>query len=135
MPSEAADVALAVLDAFNRRDIAAIRPLIADGAEIYPLRAQLEGNPAFGPEGLVDAITAADGDWEDLRLEPGEVHELPDGVVVMARFRARGRASHADIDVPTGWHFRVSAGKVDYSRGYSKPEEALRAAGAESATD
>ena len=117
-------------DATNRRDIEAARSLASDDAELYPIRSQLEGKAFRGPDGFADALAAAWADWDELHFEVEEIRELPDGVVALVRFQARGRASGVDLDVPTGWHFRVAGGKITYSRAYSKPEEALRAAGA-----
>ena len=106
-----------------------MKATLAEDAEIHPIRGQLEGHVYRGPDGMAEAIEAADGDWENLRLEADEILELPDGVVVMARFHARGRASGIEINVPTGWHCRSADGLITYSRAYSKPEEAVAAAG------
>jgi hypothetical protein len=47
----------------------------------------------------------------------------------MGRFRARGRASGVDLDVPLGVFTRLRRGKIVYTRFFSEPEEALEAAG------
>jgi ketosteroid isomerase-like protein len=133
--SAAAELVRATLEAFNRHDVDAALATVSEDAELYPLRAQLEGRTYWGREGLAESMAAAYADWDDVHLEIEEIRDLADGSVALVRFQARGHASGVDIDVPTAYHFRVSDGKITYLRAYPNPADAQRAAGADSASD
>jgi ketosteroid isomerase-like protein len=135
MVASDADVVRALIAAVNAKDADAGRPLLSHDAELYPMRAQLEGRAYVGPDGFAELLGVLDEEWEGIRLEVGELVEGPDGVVIVGSLRATGRASGVDLDVPSGWHFRVVDDRVTYSRGYSDPDDALRAAGADPAAD
>jgi ketosteroid isomerase-like protein len=72
-----------------------------------------------------------DEDWEELRIEIGEIREVGDQVAAICRLRSRGRTSGVDLDVPIGFVWRFRDGKAVYARSYSEPADALRAAGLE----
>ena len=129
MVTHGAELIRQAFEAINQRDLEEARALADDDADFYPIRSQLEGTTYRGPDGFADAISAAWEDWDELRFDVEEIRELSDGLVAFVRFQARGSSSGVDLDVPTGWHIRVGGDKLVYARAYSKPEEALRAAG------
>jgi ketosteroid isomerase-like protein len=67
--------------------------------------------------------------FEEVRFEIEETRDAGEQVVGIGRFRARGRASGVDINVPVGAVQRVRRGKIVYTRLFSEPAEALEAAG------
>jgi ketosteroid isomerase-like protein len=129
MSEENVDVALALVDAWNRGDREAIISLWDEQAEFYPLRAQLEGEVYRGHDGLERFITGLTDEWADVRFEIDETRAAGDRVVGIGRFQARGRASGVQIDVPLGVLTRVRRGKVVYTRLFSEPAEALETSG------
>ena len=67
----------------------------------------------------------------DVRIEPLEIRDLGDTVLVLGRILARGEASGADVDRPAAWVFEFEAGLVRRARAYLDPQQALEAVGAQ----
>lgn len=99
-----------------------------ESAEFYPLRAQLEGRAYHGHEGVRRFIAELEEDWDEVRFEVEEIRDLGAQGVGSGRFKARGRASGVELDVPLGWVGEVRDGKVVYARFFSDPADALKAA-------
>ena len=129
MPSENVEIARAAFDAWNRGDLDAWVEAFDADAEFYPLRAQLEGRSYRGHDGVRRFIGELKEDWEEVRFEIEEMLDLGERGVGSGRFRARGRASGVELDVPLGWIGEVRNGKIVYARFFSDPAEALEAAG------
>ena len=129
MSEENAEIALAAVDAWNRGDHEAWLALWDEEAEFYPLRAQLEGESYWGHEGLERFLAEMTEDFEEVRFEIEETRDAGEQVVGIGRFRAGGRASGVDINVPVGAVQSVRRGKIVYTRLFSEPAEALEAAG------
>ena len=123
------EIGLAAVDAWNRGDREAWLALWDEEAEFYPLRAQLEGESYSGHEGLERFLVEMTEEWEEVRFEIEETRDAGEQVVGIGRFRARGRASGVDLDVPLGVFTRVRRGKIVYTRLFSEPAAALEAAG------
>jgi len=68
-------------------------------------------------------------DFENVRFEIDEMRDAGEQVIGIGRFRARGRASGVDLNVPLGVVQRVQRGKIIYIRFFSEPADALEAAG------
>src|SRR4051794_35404488 len=116
MSKENVDIAFASLEAWNRGDREAFMALWDEKAEFHPLRAQLEGESYRGRSGLERFLTELTEDFEEVRFEIEETRDAGDQVVGMGRFRARGRASGVDLDVPLGVLMRVRRRKIAYVR-------------------
>jgi uncharacterized protein len=129
MSQENVEVALAAADAWNRGDHEALLALWDEEAEFYPLRAQLEGESYLGHDGLMRFLAEMTQDFEEVRFEIEETRDAGEQVVGIGRFRARGRGSGVDINVPLGVFQRVRRGKIAYVRFFSEPADALEAAG------
>jgi ketosteroid isomerase-like protein len=129
MSQENVEIALAAVDAWNRGDHEAWLALWDEEAEFYPLRAQLEGESYSGHGGLERFRAEMTADFEEVRFEIEETRDAGEQVVGTGRFRARGRASGVDLNVPLGVFTRVRRGKIVYTRLFSEPADALEAAG------
>jgi ketosteroid isomerase-like protein len=129
MSQENIEIALAAVDAWNRGDREAWIALWDEEAEFYPLRAQLEGESYRGHAGLERFLDEMAEDFEDVRFEIDEARDAGEQVVGIGRFRARGRASGVDLNVPLGVVQTVQRGKIVYIRFFSEPAQALEAAG------
>src|SRR3954467_9567294 len=112
MSQENIEIALAAVDAWNRGDREAWMALWDEGAEFYPLRAQLEGESYRGHDGLERFLDERAEDFEDAPFEIDETRDAGEQVVGIGRFRARGRASGVDLNVPLGVFTRVRRGKM-----------------------
>jgi ketosteroid isomerase-like protein len=122
---------LDALNAFLRGEISsdAYLALWDEEAEFVPLRAQLEGESYLGHDGLMRFVAELAEDFEEVRFEIEETQEAGDQVVAIGRFRAHGRGSGVDINVPITAVQRVRRGKMLYTRLFSEPAEALEADG------
>ena len=62
----------------------------------------------YGPEGVRAALEEISADWDDLRMEPEEVIDLGDRVLVLVNMHARVRDSSAELDAQVAhvWEFR-----------------------------
>ena len=129
MSQENLEIALTAVDAWNRGDREAWLDLWDEKAEFYPLRAQLEGESYSGHDGLTRFLAEMTQDFEEVRFEIDETRDAGEQVVGIGRFRARGRASGVDLNVPLGVLTRMRRGKIVYTRLFSEPADALEAAG------
>jgi ketosteroid isomerase-like protein len=129
MSDENVEIALAAFGAWNRGDHEAWLALWDEEAEFYPLRAQLEGESYRGHDGLMRFLAEMTEDFEEVRFEIEETRDAGEQVVGLGRFRARGRASGVDLNVPLGVLTRMRRGKIVYTRFFSEPADALEAAG------
>ena len=118
------------LNAFLRGEMSneAWLALWDEEAEFVPLRAQLEGESYSGHDGLMRFVAELAEDFEEVRFEIEETRDAGEQVVGIGRFRARGRASGVNINVPVGVVQRVRRGKIVYTRLFSEPADALEAA-------
>jgi ketosteroid isomerase-like protein len=131
MSQENVEIIRAAFDAWNRGDHDALIEMWHEEAEFYPLRAQLEGRAYRGPDGLREFIDELADDWEEVQFEIEEIRDKGEQGVGFGRFRARGRASGVELNVPLGVVGIVRNKKIVYSRFFSDPAEALKAAGLE----
>ena len=123
------DIARRVFEAFGERDLAAVLELMHDEIEFLPATATLTtgGEPYRGHEGIARYMDDVGRVWKELRVYPSDFRDLGDCVVALGRIHARGGGMI--IDRPTGWVWRMRAGKIVWGRVYSTQEEALQAVG------
>jgi ketosteroid isomerase-like protein len=131
MSASNVEVIRRLFEAFNARDLETMLEYLEPDAELHPLRAQLEGKAYRGHDGLREMLADFDEDWEFVQVDPDELRDKDDAVVVLGRLRARGRASGAELDVPMAFLWRLRGGKAAYAETFSEPQDALRAAGLE----
>ena len=129
MSQENVEIALAAAEVWNRGNTEAFMALWDEEAEFYPLRAQLERDSYRGHHGLGRFLSEMAEDFENVRFEIDEARDAGEQVVGIGRFRARGRASGVDLNVPLGVLMKLRQGKIFYTRFFSEPAEALEAAG------
>ena len=118
-----------MVEAFNDRDLDVLAQYMEADADLYPMRAQLEGKAYRGVEGVRQMLADFDQDWEFVHMDAEEFRDAGDQVVLLGRLQARGRASGVDLDVPMGFVWRLREGKVVYARSFSEQADALRDAG------
>ena len=125
------DAVRANFEAWNRGDreawLAAAHPDVEWSSAI--LR-EVEGKEAVS-RGRAE-LGAFWDEWHalwSLTLEPSEVRDLGDEVLVLARMRTRGNASGAETERSIAYVFEFEDGLVRRGRAYLSPEEALEAVG------
>jgi ketosteroid isomerase-like protein len=124
-----AEIVRAAFDAWDRGDHDAWVEAFDAEADFYPLRAQLEGRPYHGHDGLRSFVNELSEEWDEIRFEVEDVRELGERIVGSGRFKARGRGSGVELDVPLGWFGEMRDGKIVYARMFSDPADAYEAAG------
>ena len=129
MSQENVEIMRSAIEAFNRRDGPRFGALLADDAEIVPVRAALEGTVYRGPEAAEQYCAAVEESWENLGWEVEEVRDGGDWVVALGRIRGEGRGSGAAIDARAGWVARFQDGLITTFHTYPDRADALEAVG------
>src|SRR3954453_6116387 len=115
-----------VFEAINRRDVQAMLDAYHPDADMSTLTSELvSGKPYRGHSGIREYFSSFADVWEELRLEPEEIRDLGDRILVVGRWSSRGRESGAEVESPAAWIFAVRDGRVVFSRAYRDAEEAL----------
>ena len=129
MSEENVERTLAAIEAFNRRDGESFGKLLAQDAEIVPVRAALEGTVFRGPDAAAQYCAAVEETWENLVWELEEVRQGESWVLALGRIKGLGRGSGATIDARGGWLVRFRDGLITSFRTYPDRTDALEAVG------
>ena len=115
-----------VFEAINRRDVQAMLDAYHRDADMSTLTSELvHGKSYRGHTGIREYFSSFADVWEELHLEPEEIRDLGDRILVVGRWSSRGRESGAEVEAPAAWIFVVRDGKVVFSRAYRDADEAL----------
>jgi ketosteroid isomerase-like protein len=117
------------LDAFNRRDIEYVLAALDDDIELYPSEDFPEGGPFRGREGLRQLFGLLGDAFEDLKIEPEDVVDAGDKVVMLIHQSGRGRTSRALVDNRYTLVFALRDGLAVRIDGYRDHAAALADAG------
>ena len=131
MSLEDVEIARRAFEVWNRGDTEAWIDAWDEQAEFHPMRAQLEGDPYRGHEGLRRFVSDMSEEWDEVRFEVDEIQDAGELLVATGRVKARGRASGVNLDVPLALVGRLREGKVAYVRFYPDRDEAFEAGGLE----
>ncbi len=131
MSQENVEIVRAARDAFNRRDGEGFGEVLAEDAEIVPVRAALEGTVYRGRNAGAEYCAAVEASWENLRWEVEEIRDGDDWVLALGRIHGSGRGSGATIDARGAWLVYLCDGKVTHFRTYPDRAEGLKAVGLE----
>ena len=92
--------------------------------------AALEGRVYRGPDGVRQWLGDLARDWEYFQPVYEEYRDLGDRVLVLGRWRARGRVSGVELEnQPAAWLYEIKDGKVVRMRTFTDRAEALEAVG------
>jgi ketosteroid isomerase-like protein len=129
MSEENVESMRAVVEAFNRRDVKALKALLATDAEIVPVRAAVEDTIYGGPDAAEQWVAAINESWEELFVEIEEARDGGDRVLALGRIRGQGRESGAPIDVEAASVAYFRDGLITALHNYTNLAAALEAAG------
>lgn len=129
MSEESLEIMRAAFDAWYRQDDDAMLATWDEEAELYPLRAQLEGRAYHGHDGVRRFMAELADDWAEVRFDVEKIRDAGEQIVGSGRFRARGRASGLELDEPFGVVGAARHGRLAFVRFFSDPADALAAAG------
>jgi uncharacterized protein len=115
-----------VFDAINRRDVQAVLDAYHPDADMSSLTSELVQGKAYrGHSGIREYFSSFADVWEELRLEPDDIRDLGDRILVTGRWSSIGRGSGAEVESPAAWLFAIKDGKIVFSRAYRGADEAL----------
>jgi ketosteroid isomerase-like protein len=128
-----ADVALRAAELFGLRDTDALCRLMDPDVEWVTLMgSQVEAAIYRGHAGVRQYFVVAADAWDSLQLEPNELVEAGDDVVILGTAVGKGRASGAEVRLPVAIRFKMRHGKIMYCETCTDQAAALREAGLES---
>ena len=130
MSEENIEVARRATDAFNRRDVEELVEVSHPDSEWLPFRAQVEGGVYRGHDGIRQFVVDMEEDWSRFQVEPVELIDLGDRVLLIGRVHAVARGSGVTVENEAGFVMDFRGGQVVRLVSYSDPDEARREAGA-----
>jgi ketosteroid isomerase-like protein len=120
------------IDAFNRRDLAALADFCADDFEFVSILSAVEagGSTYRGPSAWREYFARMDDAWGEWWVEDLQIFDAGhDRVVAVIRVAGRGRQSGVNVDRALGMTYRFREGKIWRMRAYLDSDEALAAVG------
>jgi ketosteroid isomerase-like protein len=121
------EVVRKVWEAFSRGDDDVAVAMIHEDAVIVPFGAALEGKQYAGHDQILDWMS---GDirvnWEWFHTVPREFRKVGGRILVYGSWRARGRDSGVELDVPATWVVDVRDGKIAFWQTFTDRDEAHR---------
>jgi ketosteroid isomerase-like protein len=119
-----------VWDAFNCDEVDAALDRIDEDAVVIPFGAAMEGRTYEGHAGIRDWFeNEIRANWEHFDTDPVEFRRVGRKLLVYGRWRARGRDSGVELDVPATWVVEVRDGKIAGWQTFTDREEAHRCIG------
>jgi ketosteroid isomerase-like protein len=128
MSSENVELVREALRAFNRRDVEWAIAHSTPDCEWFPaVAAGVEGKPFRGPDGAREFFKGMVEVWEEFSLEPEELRDLGDHVLLLCQVHAKGKTGVVfEQSLDAVWEVRD--GKFAKGRSYLDRDEALQAA-------
>jgi len=123
------DLVRRVHEALNTRDERAL-PELFDPEFVWVQNPNAPDPRTFhGHDGIRELVATVDDAFDEVRLEPAELIEVGDRVVVLGQMKARGKGSGIPIEEDRAWIWTVRDGKVVRHETYADHPSALEAAG------
>ena len=119
-------------EALNRGDVDAVLDEDDHAIEWHGVLQQLlggEGTVYRGHEGVREFFRDLDDAFAEFHVEYPDIRDLGDQLVAIGGFRARGRQSGAEAEVPVGLVVDYRGGVATWLWSTLDPNEALEAAG------
>ena len=130
MSRENVEAARQLIQAFNRRDLAAMTEMFDPEIEWTPIGpAAVERAVYRGRDEVSGGFAATWEAWEVFQLEEHEARDLGDSVLWLGRAQLEGGASHLELDQEFAVRITIDGGKIVRMKGFQTWDEALEAAG------
>jgi ketosteroid isomerase-like protein len=131
MSQENVEIVRAAIDAWNRRDWGGTLKDAAPSFEFDFSRSMGPGRGVYSLDQMGQYFRELTEAWEYLRLEPDEIIEAGEQVVVPNTLYAQGRDGRDGIEVQarSAWVWTIRDGRVAHLCFYQERREALEAAG------
>ena len=130
MSEENVEAGRQLIEAFNRRDLAAMTETFNPEIEWMPVGpAAVERSVYRGRDEVAGGFAATWETWEVFHLEEHEVRDLGDSILWLGRAQLTGGASHAELDQEFAVRLLIDVGKFVRIEGFRTWRKALEAAG------
>ena len=130
MSRENVEAARQLIQAFNRRDLAAMTEMFDPEIEWTPIGpAAVERAVYRGRDEVSGGFAATWEAWEVFQLEEHEARDLGDSVLWLGRAQLKGGASHLELDQEFAVRITIDSGKIVRMKGFQTWDEAFEAAG------
>jgi ketosteroid isomerase-like protein len=130
MSQENVEIVRQAYDAYNREGIDGILGYLDPDVEWRNPTDSPLARVFVGHQGVVEWQRLTDEVWDEMRLEPVRINELPDGrILVVIRFRFRARDHEIDMEVPFAHLITFRDGKATVLSMYTSEAAALAAVG------
>ena len=130
MSRENVEAARELIQAFNRRDLAAMTEMFDPEIEWTPIGpAAVERAVYRGRDEVSGGFASTWETWKVFRLEEHDARDLGDSVLWLGRAQLEGGASHLELDQEFAVRITIDGGKIVRIRGFQTWLEALEAAG------
>ncbi|MDQ2675704.1 MAG: nuclear transport factor 2 family protein, partial [Actinomycetota bacterium] len=114
---------------WNSRDFEGLIPLVTDDIEWAPATmSAVEGGSYRGVAELREFFAEWDRTWATWEVEPAEIEELADHVLVLGHVHAKGRGSEIELNQPVAYLFEFRGGLLAYGATFFDHAEAKAAA-------
>lgn len=121
--------------ASGRKDVSGLHFELDPEIVAIPFGAAMEGKSYRGVDEVIGWMTDEIWtSWESFDTVPEEFQRVGDKILVTGRWRARGKESGVELDIPASWVVEVRGGKIVYWQTYTDHEQARRDAGLEEET-
>jgi hypothetical protein len=118
--------------AVNRRDFDVLFLAFDPGIEQHNALDQVPPGMdpvVFGHDGYLDVWQKMIDAFEDFRVEPGELLDLGDMLLITAQYRGHGSGSGVPVNLPLFQVLKLRRGLVYWQHDFSNRSDALEAAG------
>jgi ketosteroid isomerase-like protein len=129
VPSNNAEIVKRGYDAWNRGDISAVLELVDPHFEWHEASEVPGGGDVYTREQFESYLRSLGRVWDDFRLEPQELYQAGDHVLVEVLELARGRASGVDVAQRFVHVWTLRGRRACRMRAYLEKGEALEALG------
>jgi ketosteroid isomerase-like protein len=118
----------AAIDAYNRRDLAALRGLMAEDVELRPPVSALTGRAYRGHDGIAEWLHDVDESFARAEIVPLELRDLGTKVLALTEFLVEGYESRLALGSELGLVCDIVDGRIASWLGFFNHAEAEVAA-------
>jgi ketosteroid isomerase-like protein len=129
MSQENVEIVRASFDAFYRGDMELLLEVMDPEIVVMQPPEVPDATMLHGHAGVMEAIAAWPGQWDDYQIEIAQIIDAGDHVAVRTHQRGRGKGSGVEVEDDIWFVLRFRDGKVAEWRMFGAEGDALAAAG------